>query len=142
MHLAIDGLGAKADILQDVDLVQRFLNEYPDAIGMTKVAPPQVYTYHGKVPEDWGVSGFVIIAASHISVHTFPDRGYIYIDVFSCKEFDIELSIKSVKEFFSLTEAKYWTMERGIDYSTPQQAYHGMVRERVGIPRSEKMRDA
>jgi S-adenosylmethionine decarboxylase len=135
-------LGAKADILQDVDLVQRFLNEYPDAIGMTKVAPPQVYTYHGKVPEDWGVSGFVIIAESHISVHTFPDRGYINIDVFSCKEFDIELSIKSVKEFFSLTEAKYWTMERGIDYSTPQQAYHGMVRERVGIPRSEKMRDA
>ncbi len=142
MHLAIDGLGAKADILQDVDLVQRFLNEYPDAIGMTKVAPPQVYTYHGKVPEDWGVSGFVIIAESHISVHTFPDRGYVNIDVFSCKEFDIELSIKSVKEFFSLTEAKYWTMERGIDYSTPQQAYHGMVRERVGIPRSEKMRDA
>lgn len=142
MHLAIDGLGAKADILQDVDLVQRFLNEYPDAIGMAKVAPPQVYTYHGKVPEDWGVSGFVIIAESHISVHTFPDRGYVNIDVFSCKEFDIELSIKSVKEFFSLTEAKYWTMERGIDYSTPQQAYHGMVRERVGIPRSEKMRDA
>ena len=142
MHLAIDGLGAKAAILQDVVLVQRFLNEYPDAIGMTKVAPPQVYTYHGKVPEDWGVSGFVIIAESHISVHTFPDRGYVNIDVFSCKEFDIELSIKSVKEFFSLTEAKYWTMERGIDYSTPQQAYHGMVRERVGIPRSEKMRDA
>ena len=142
MHLAIDGLGAKADILQDVDLVQRFLNEYPDAIGMTKVAPPQVYTYHGKVPEDWGVSGFVIIAESHISVHTFPDRGYVNIDVFSCKEFDIELSIKSVKEFFSLPEAKYWTMERGIDYSTPQLAYHVMVRERVGIPRSEKMRDA
>ena len=84
MHLAIDGLGAKAAILQDVDLVQRFLNEYPDAIGMTKVAPPQVYTYHGKVPEDWGISGFVIIAESHISVHTFPDRGYINIDVFSC----------------------------------------------------------
>ena len=142
MHLAIDGLGAKADILQDVDLVQRFLNEYPDAIGMTKVAPPQVYTYHGKVPEDWGISGFVIIAESHISVHTFPDRGYINIDVFSCKEFDIEPSIKSIKEFFSLTEANYWTMGRGIEYSTPQQAYHGMVRERVSIPRSEKMRDA
>ena len=36
----------------------------------------------------------------------------------------------------------YWTMGRGIEYSTPQQAYHGMVRERVSIPRSEKMRDA
>ena len=88
MHLVIDGHNGDRQRLQDPDVVHRFLDEYPDALGMTKITPPHVYTYHGPQPGDWGVSGFVLIAESHISVHTFPDRGYVNIDVFSCKEFN------------------------------------------------------
>lgn len=133
MHLVIDGYGGDPKKLQDVDLIQGFLDEYPSTIGMTKVVPPQVYTYHGKVSEDWGVSGFVIIAESHISIHTFPDRGYVNIDIFSCKEFDADASLEDVKATFSLPEVKTWTLERGLEYSAPREAYHGMVRERVGL---------
>ena len=75
MHLVIDGHGCDAEQLSDQERVRRFLDEFPDRIGMTKIAVPAVHLYHGPVPEDWGVSGFVIIAESHISVHTFPDRG-------------------------------------------------------------------
>ena len=133
MHLIVDGYGATPEKLQDTDLVYRFLDEYPQAIGMTKIVPPQVYTYHGKTPEDWGVSGFVIIAESHISIHTFPDRQYINIDIFSCKDFDATSSLSIVKRTFSLPEVKVWTLERGIDYATPREGYNGMVRERVNI---------
>ena len=97
LHLAIDGYGADPEVLQDADLLMRFLDEYPAAIGMTKLTPPQVYTYRGKTPEDWGISGFVIIAESHVSVHTFPDRGYVNVDVFSCKEFDPGAALEDVK---------------------------------------------
>ena len=133
VHLIVDGYGGEPEKLKDEDLVFRFLDQYPDAIGMTKMIPPQVYTYRGKVPEDWGVSGFVLIAESHISVHTFPDRGYVNVDIFSCKDFDADASLKDVQEFFSLPEVKAWTIERGVDYATHQAAYHGMVRERVGL---------
>ena len=133
MHLIVDGYGATPEKLQDTDLVYRFLDEYPHAIGMTKIVPPQVYTYHGKTPEDWGVSGFVIIAESHISIHTFPDRQYVNIDIFSCKDFDATSSLSIVKRTFSLPEVKVWTLERGIDYATPREGYNGMVRERVNI---------
>ena len=133
MHLIVDGYGATPEKLQDTDLVYRFLDEYPQAIGMTKIVPPQVYTYHGKTPEDWGVSGFVIIAESHISIHTFPDRQYVNIDIFSCKDFDATSSLSIVKRTFSLPEVKVWTLERGIDYATPREGYNGMVRERVNI---------
>ena len=133
MHLVIDGYGGDPEKLQDVDLIQGFLEEYPSAIGMTKVVPPQVYTYRGKVPGDWGVSGFVIIAESHISVHTFPDRGYVNIDIFSCKEFDADASLEDVRSTFSLTDVRTLTLERGLEYSAPREAYHGMVRERVGL---------
>lgn len=133
MHLAIDGYGASSEKLKDTDMVYRFLDEYPDAIGMTKIIPPQVYTYHGKTPEDWGVSGFVIIAESHISVHTFPDRQYVNIDIFSCKDFDAALSLEGVKIAFGLKETEVWTLDRGIDYATPREGYNGMVRERINI---------
>ena len=86
LHLIVDGYGADRKRLQDEGLVHRFLDEYPEKIGMTKMIAPQVYTYRGRVPEDWGISGFVLIAESHISVHTFPDRGYVNIDVFSLQE--------------------------------------------------------
>ena len=142
MHLAIDGYAADQTGLSDEDLVLRFLDEYPDVIGMTKVAPPQVYTYHGKVPGDWGVSGFVIIAESHISVHTFPDRGYVNIDIFSCKDFDVSNSLDDVKATFALEEVKVWTMERGLDYMTQREAYNGMVRERVGLTATHGSDDA
>lgn len=133
MHLAIDGYGADSVKLSDEALVFRFLDEYPDAIGMTKVAPPQVYAYSGKVPSDWGVSGFVIIAESHISIHTFPDRGYMNIDIFSCKDFDVSASLEDVRSAFGVGEVKTWTMARTFDHATPREAYADMVRGRVGL---------
>ena len=136
MHLVVDGYGADAAKLKDTDLVYRFLDEYPSAIGMTKIVPPQVYVYHGKTAQDWGVSGFVLIAESHISVHTFPDRRYVNIDIFSCKDFDAIASLEDVKRAFDLPEVSVWTLERGIEFATPRQAYNGMVRERVSANRA------
>ncbi len=133
MHLAIDGYGSDPAKLNDEDLIYRFLDEYPAKIGMNKMIAPQVYTYRGQTPEDWGLSGFVLIAESHISVHTFPDRRYVNIDVFSCKEFDAETSLKDVEETFALPKARVWILERGVEHSTPREAYHGMVSERVNL---------
>ncbi|MDA1188957.1 MAG: adenosylmethionine decarboxylase [Chloroflexi bacterium] len=133
MHLVIDGYGGAIGKLQDIEVVRKFLDEYPVAIGMTKIIEPQVYTYRGQKLEDWGVSGFVLIAESHISVHTFPERGHINIDVFSCKDFDTETALEDVKALFELHEVKTWTLERGLDFVTPRELYGHMVRERVGL---------
>ena len=142
MHLVIDGYGADPEKLQDVDLIYRFLDGHPAAIGMTKIIPPQVYTYHGKKAEDWGVSGFVLIAESHISVHTFPDREYVSIDIFSCREFDADASVGDVEGTFSLRDVKACTLERGLEYTSQRQAYRGMVRERVNLIPSPGSGDA
>ena len=141
MHLVVDGYGTDPDKLKDEDLIRRFLDEYPAKIGMTKMAPPQVYTYHGQRPEDWGISGFVLIAESHISVHTFPDRGYVNIDIFSCKEFDPAVSLEDVKATFSLPEVRVWTLQRGIKHLTAEEGYEGIVRERLRIIPTPGQRD-
>ena len=122
MHLVIDGHGCDYQQLSDPDYVRRFLDSFPDAVQMTKITAPNVLTYRGPTPEDWGVSGFVIIAESHISVHTFPDRGHINIDVFSCKAFDTERVLDEVRQVFTMAEVRWWTLERGLEYL---DAIHG-----------------
>ena len=68
MHLAVDGFGADQEKLTDEGLILRFLEEYPETLGMKKISLPQVHVYRGPVHEDWGISGFVLIAESHISI--------------------------------------------------------------------------
>jgi S-adenosylmethionine decarboxylase len=130
MHLAIDGLGCDAEQLADLEHVRRFLDSYPDAINMTKIMTPSVQLYHGPVPEDWGVSGFVIIAESHISVHTFPDRGYINVDVFSCKEFDPGLAEQEIRSYFGIQEVRSWILDRGLEHLDPVTAERVVAGER------------
>ena len=130
MHLVIDGYGGDRDALENAELIRDFLERHPGEIGMTKIAPPQVYTYRGKEPEDWGVSGFVLIAESHISVHTFPERGYINVDLFSCKFFDSTRSVDVVSRTFRLCDVETSVLERGVEYLDSRQARSDMISQR------------
>ncbi len=130
MHLIIDGYGGDLLKMEDPDAIYQFLDEYPDAIGMTKITPPHVYIYEGQEPEDKGISGFVLIAESHISVHTFPQRRYLNIDVFSCKEFDDQRALEEIRTVFSLETVRSWTLTRGLEYSDPAVAARMVQSER------------
>jgi len=103
MHLIIDGYGDNPKLMQDEQFLYQLLDSYPAQIGMTKISSPLVFRYVGSRPEDWGISGFVFIAESHISIHTFVERRYINVDVFSCKDFNAEQVIKDLKDKFQLT---------------------------------------
>jgi S-adenosylmethionine decarboxylase len=103
MHLIIDGYGDNPKLMQDEQFLYQLLDSYPAQIGMTKISSPLVFRYIGSRPEDWGISGFVFIAESHISIHTFVERRYVNIDVFSCKDFNAAQVIKDLKDKFQLT---------------------------------------
>ncbi|MCS7207337.1 MAG: S-adenosylmethionine decarboxylase [Dehalococcoidia bacterium] len=130
MHVAIDGYTADTACLASTEAVYRFLDTCPEAIGMTKITRPVVITYRGPVPEDWGLSGFVIIAESHISVHTFPDRFFVHIDIFSCKPFDYGKAQALVQETFRLGTVKTWVLERGLEHYSAEEARRVLDMER------------
>ena len=115
-HLTLDGYGCPADRLADLDLIYRFLDTCPDLIGMTKIMPPYVFKYNGKVSEDWGLSGFVLIAESHISIHTFPERDYLSLDIFSCKDFDHQQSIRFSIDLFGIGRYEMNLLDRGLEF--------------------------
>ena len=130
MHLVIDGYGGDNGKLWDVDLVRQFLSDYPSALGMTKICEPQVLNYDAPKVEDAGVSGFVIIAESHISIHTFPNRDYVNIDVFSCKSFDHQRALQDIKALFALREVRTWVIDRGLEHLERKTA-PGVVETRI-----------
>ena len=115
-HLMVDGYGCPREKLQDLSLVYKFLEECPDRIGMTKIMPPYVFRYEGVNPKDWGVSGVVLIAESHISIHTFVEKGYFSMDIFSCKDFDVEAAKAYVLNIFSATSCEINVLERGKEF--------------------------
>ena len=112
MHLIIDGYSANREILQDEDFLRSWLESYPSKIGMTRISQPFVLRYVGNKLEDWGISGFVFIAESHISVHTFVEPCYINIDFFSCKDFDAQKSIKDCQNKFQLIRSRTRIIDR------------------------------
>jgi S-adenosylmethionine decarboxylase len=119
MHVIIDGHGGDPDQLSDENVVRVILDEVPGMMGMSKITQPMVLRYTGSKPEDWGVSGFVMIAESHISMHTFPERGLIWADVFSCKDFDATPILDEIKKRFSLREMDVQSIPRNLEPFAP-----------------------
>ncbi len=117
MHLIIDGYSDEPQIMQDEEFLYQLLDSYPSKIGMSKICSPFVFRYVGSHPEDWGISGFVLIAESHISIHTFVERSYINIDIFSCRDFDAQQVINDLKEKFRLTKFRSYLIDR--EWSVP-----------------------
>ena len=114
MHVIIDGYGGDPEQLADENVVRVILEQYPEQMGMTKITQPTVVRYKGTKPEDWGVSGYVMIAESHISLHTFPERNLIWADIFSCKDFDAAPVLEDLKWRFRLREMSVKMLERGL----------------------------
>lgn len=132
VHLMVDGYGCNRSALEDINLIYKFLDEYPEQMDMTKIMPPYVFRYNGSVPEDWGVSGFVLIAESHISLHTFPEKQYLSLDMFSCKPFDTEQAVEFIKKYFHIQKYEMKVLDRG-------QEFPNTIRESAQVVRMDRM---
>lgn len=116
-HVTIDASGCNKRKLASVTLVYDILNKLPDKIGMTKMTLPYVAKWLDKFSNGTeGISGFVMIAESHISIHTFPDQDYVFMDIFSCKGFDEEMAVKYLVNAFEATKYEKHIIKRGVDF--------------------------
>ena len=115
-HLMLDLSDCDPFILQDVTKCLQFLIDVSDAIGMTRITQPYVFPYSGVNEEDWGVTGSVIIAESHISIHTFPFKKYAFVDIFSCKPFDMEKATHFTCKYFNCKNPDVHYASRGISF--------------------------
>jgi S-adenosylmethionine decarboxylase len=119
-HLMVDGYGAPKHLLKDNEALTSMLTTIPLQMGMHTISEPIVVEVGPKNRKDpGGLSGFVLIAESHISFHTFPERGFVTIDVYTCQnELNAEKLVTLFKEAFQLQELDSYIQKRGIKYPT------------------------
>jgi len=115
-HLMLDLGECNPAILNDLDACFNLLNELPRKIGMTKITQPYVFRYNAQIPEDDGITGVTIIAESHISLHTYPKKNFVFVDLFSCKPFDVEGARDYIVQFFQSRSPTVYTHERGAHF--------------------------
>lgn len=115
-HVTIDATECDFDKLTDFKNCYDVLNELPGLVGMTKMTLPVVVPWVDIGATVPGYSGFVMIAESHISLHTFPEKDYVFIDIFSCKPFDTDKALTFFKERFGIKKMTVNIVERGLDF--------------------------
>lgn len=117
-HLTIDGYNGKEQLLNNASIVNDILEDLPQRLGMHILTRPLVVSApENGIKDPGGWSGFVIIAESHISVHTFPRRGFVTADVYTCKNgMDTDVIVNYFKEKFELKEVETNFVIRGKKY--------------------------
>lgn len=115
-HLVFDGFGCPPAPLEDLKSLHGLLDGLPGRIHMTRMMPPHVFQ-HGVPGIDVGLSGFVFIAEGHVSVHTFPRRKFVSVDIFSCADFDVEDALRELTAVFRPKRVDWKLLDRGFEHS-------------------------
>ena len=118
LHLTLDIENCSPDKLVDNKFIYDLLNSMPGKFSMSKMTLPYVVWWKDKWAKTPGLSGFVMIAESHISVHTFPEQRYAFFDIFSCRHFDAKPIIDFIKKEFGSNKVTVHTIERGKNFKT------------------------
>lgn len=81
-HVISEHFGCASELLDDVAVIEAAMLAAAQAIGATLVSS----AFHRYEPQ--GVSGVLLIAESHLSIHTWPEHRYAAVDIFTCGGLD------------------------------------------------------
>lgn len=113
------------DVLNQTDTIREAMIEGVRRSGATIVSD----SFHTFSPH--GVSGVVVIAESHVTIHTWPEHGYAAVDIFTCGEtIDPWIIQKYLERNFAASNVSSMELKRGL---FPQKVAHKpLVLESVG----------
>jgi S-adenosylmethionine decarboxylase proenzyme len=108
-QIVVEYYGCKTDALNDVAFIKRAMRDAAVLSGATVVQE----AFHLFNP--YGVSGVVVIAESHLAIHTWPEYGYAAVDLFTCGE-DVspDIAFEHLKEELGAATFTAFEMKRGI----------------------------
>lgn len=116
-QLLLDLYDCRPGVCDDLTLCYQFLDEIVGYLGMEKQAPPNIFrTPDERFPDKAGLSGWAPLVESSVVIHTLTPKNFISIDIYCCKEFDVEKAKLFVRKFFSPKRMDEQFLLRGIDY--------------------------
>ncbi|BAU14526.1 S-adenosylmethionine decarboxylase proenzyme [Leptolyngbya sp. NIES-3755] len=107
-HCILELFGCPSTLLDDVGFIQEVVKE---AVKRAKATLLKEISYQF---EPFGVTALALLSESHISIHTWPESGYIAIDVFTCGEHtQPEQACLCFVEAFQASNHSLMTLHRG-----------------------------
>ncbi len=92
-HLIVEVFDADPSLLNDAHALEQLLLHAARAAHATVVES----VFHRFSP--YGVSGVVMIAESHLTIHTWPEYGYAAIDIFTCgPKMDLDAAVEVIRQ--------------------------------------------
>lgn len=108
-HLILELHGCPPANLDNPDLISRVLVQAAEDSGATIINP----FFHQFSPQ--GVSGVVVVAESHFSIHTWPEYGYAAVDMFTCGDtVDMDLAVDLITVGLGAGEVQRLDVDRGM----------------------------
>ncbi|MBO6827518.1 MAG: adenosylmethionine decarboxylase [Sneathiella sp.] len=105
-HLIVDLWQAEG--LNDATLIEKTL------VRCIKEAGATLLHFHIHAFEPNGLSGVAVLAESHISFHSWPDQGYMALDIFMCGKSQPHKCIPVLKEAFKPGSIQINDLKRGV----------------------------
>ena len=112
-HLVLDFNGCPKELLADRENILNWIKELVHAIDMVAYGEPVIEHFATHSHEAAGYTLLQMIETSNIAAHFAENIGQVYIDVFSCKAFDVEVALGICKKYFNPIQANMHNMERG-----------------------------
>jgi S-adenosylmethionine decarboxylase len=107
-HLLLELFSCDEKVLDDLDAIEKFMKEAARVSGATIVES----VFHRFQPH--GISGVVVVAESHLAIHTWPEHGYAAVDFFTCgADIDYWRAHDYLKRTFAAEDSEVKEIERG-----------------------------
>lgn len=108
-HYIVEASGCDPEIISSVSAVEEILVKAADLAGV------QIWSISFHRFQPHGVSGVVVISESHLSVHTWPEVGYVALDIYTCgKDAKPEIAVEYALEQFKATSVHVTEISRGL----------------------------
>jgi len=127
-HYIVEGSGCDPEVISRVEQVEQIL------VRAAEVADVQVWaiSFHRFRPA--GVSGVVVISESHLSVHTWPELGYVALDIFTCGDrAKPEAAVQQALKAFGATNVHITEVTRGLEEGD-KVFFHSMITWEENLP--------
>ncbi len=113
-HLIAEFYRCDLSMLDDVEAIRSHMHAAAVAVGASIVGD----TFHRFTPQ--GVSGTVVIAESHLSIHTWPENGYVAVDIYTCGGLDPRPGFEYLGRALGASKCRVQEIVRGL----PEDADH------------------
>jgi S-adenosylmethionine decarboxylase len=108
-HVIAELDGCSSELLSDPATVRHLMRQAVRLAGARAIAE-EIFNFKGG-----GVSGFVLLAESHLSIHTWPEHGYAAIDIYTCGRHTVpERACNYLAEHLGATQVRTIRIDRGL----------------------------